>query len=365
MPAKILNKLLIHPVDFDCNMACGYCYNGSFGKPVTESKRTISSDLLFKIFDEVGDYLESDKLMVIWHGGEPLLAGKVFFKRAMEIQLEAARGRFTFRNCVQTNGTLVDDEWINLFYEYKIAPSVSIDGPSILHNQVRTFLNNAGTYDKAINAYKMFNTKMRTGLLIVISKINVGQPEIMWQWILDQGIKSLDFLPCLEPEKYQNGCLKYTVTEKEITDFSIKIFNLWFQHADPTIKIRTFKDGIKGQLGGKVNVCSWKGGCLSHISLDPAGNIFPCGRYHCYPETSFGNLNLNSFAEIMDGEKTCNIHRQIADGQKECSECRWYPICNSGCPFLKYAINGHWGGKFVHCGSRQALFSHIRQQISV
>jgi len=365
MSEKILNKLLIHPVDFDCNMACRYCYNGSFGTPVVKSERVISDNLLFKIFDEIYDFLNADKLMVIWHGGEPLLAGKDFFLRAMEIQQEASRGRYSFRNCVQTNGTLVDAEWVDICKRFRIAPSVSIDGCPELHNKVRIFLDGSPTYEKAMGAYNMFRKEMRTGLLLVVSKANVNEPEAIWQWILRENIKSLDILPCLEPEKYHKGCSIYSVSEEEIIDFSVRLFDLWFEHADPSIRIRTFKDGIKGQLGGHVNVCSWKGGCLTHISLDPNGNIFPCGRYHCYPETSFGNLNQSSLAEIMESSKTKTIHRLIAEGQKECVGCKWYKICNSGCPFLKYAINGHWGGRYIHCRSRQALFTHIRERISI
>lgn len=361
--AKMLNKVLIHPVDFDCNMACGYCYNGSFGRSVLNSERVISDKLLFKIFDEVYDWLVSDKLMVIWHGGEPLLAGKEFFRNAIKIQTEAARGRYVIKNGIQTNGTLVDEEWVDLCAELGIVPSVSLDGPLHLHDKVRTFSDGSSTYSRALSGYNLFRERMRTGLLLVVSRSNVREAEAIWRWILDQRIDSLDFLPCFEPEGYRAGRTFHTITEAEIAKFSIKLFDLWFDHADPAIKIRTFKDGIKGQLGGRVNVCSWKGGCLTHVSLDPDGNVFPCGRYHCYPETSFGSLNNLSFSGIMDGAKTRSIHAQIAEGQKECAECCWYPICHSGCPFLKYAVNGHWGGSSIHCQSRKVLFSYIRKRI--
>lgn len=362
---NLINKLLIHPVDFDCNMSCGYCYNGSYGNQVVISQSVIPEKLLCKLFSEIINVCSGNKIVVIWHGGEPLLAGKEFYRRAIEIQKQIGGGKYVFRNCVQTNGTLIDNEWVDLFRELNIEPSVSIDGCARLHNQVRTFLDGSPTYDKAIVAYNMMRNKgLRTGLLMVISKINVNEPETIWQWILDQKIKSLDFLPCLEPEQYRAGKPLYTVSEEEIVKFSIKMFDLWFDYADPSIKIRTFRDGIKGQLGGKVNICSWKGGCLNHISVDPMGNIFPCGRYHCFPETNFGNLNDFSISEILEGLKTRCIHQAISDGQKECVGCRWYSICHSGCPFLKYAINGHWGGHFVHCHSRQKLFAHIRKRIT-
>lgn len=360
----LLVKLLITPVDFDCNMTCGYCYNGSFRTPCTKPNKVISMDTIYKIFDQVVPLLKSDQLVVIWHGGEPLLTGQDFYREVVQVQKKSARGRYRITNCMQTNGTLIDESWADLLAELKIGPSVSIDGPIPLHDSIRVFIDGKPTYELAMRGYRLLQARdINTGMLMTISQNNVRQVEAIWNWVLKERIPHFDFLPCIEPELWRNGKQMYGLTTEDVAEFSIHLFNLWFDHGNPNIKIRTFRDTIKGLIGGHVNICSWKAGCLQHISFDASGNAFPCARYHCYPETRFGNINQQAFAEIMESPTTKWVHRGIADGQEKCKGCKWNPICGSGCPFLKYALHGTWNGHYVHCQSRQALFEHVKKRI--
>lgn len=361
---KILVKLLITPVDFDCNMQCGYCYNGSARTVTDKPNKIISMDTIYNIFDQIVPVLKSNRLVVIWHGGEPLLAGQNFYREAIETQKKAVAGRYKVTNCVQTNGTLVDDSWADLLAELKIGPSVSVDGPAFLHDSIRTFGNGNSTYNSVMRGYRLLQQKdLNTGMLMVISKNNVENVKDIWNWVLEQQIPHFDFLPCIEPEFWRQGKQVYGLSTEEIAEFSIKLFDLWFDYGDPNIKIRTFRDAIKGQIGGKVNVCSWKAGCLQHISFDASGNAFPCARYHCYLETKMGNINKQTFSEIMTTPETQKVHTGIAEGQAKCRGCKWNHMCGSGCPFLKYALYGSWNGPYVHCDSRKALFEHVKSRI--
>lgn len=360
----MLIKLLITPVDFECNMICGYCYNGSSHSLRDAPTKIISMDIIHKIFNEITPLLKGDQLVVIWHGGEPLLAGRDFYREAVKVQKKAAGNRYRITNCVQTNGTLVDDEWANLLAELKIGPSVSIDGPRHAHDAIRVFGDSKPTYDLAMRGYRLLQSRdLNTGMLMTISQANVRKVDDIWNWILEQNIPHFDFLPCIEPELWRQGQRLYGLTSDEAAEFSIRLFDLWFDYKDPRIKIRTFRDAIKGQMGGRVNICSWKAGCLQHISFDASGSAFPCARYHCYPETKMGNIEQQSFAEIMESATTKVVHEGIAHGQESCKDCKWNSICGSGCPFLKYALHGSWDSPYVHCKSRQALFAHVRSRI--
>lgn len=360
----LLVKMLITPVDFSCNMACGYCYNGSARISCVSAPKTISMDTLYRIFDEVYPLMKGMRLFVVWHGGEPLLAGKDFYREAMKVQKSAVKDRYHVINCMQTNGTLIDEEWANLLSQLKIGPSVSIDGPPDLHNRVRVYLNGGSTYQQAMCGYRLLQKEnLNPGMLMVISQNNVNHPEEIWRWILEEKIPHFDFLPCIEPELWRQSKKLHGLSPEEVSDFSIRLFDLWFDHGDPNIKIRTFRDVIKGQLGGRVNVCSWKAGCFQHISFDSSGNAFPCARYHCYPETKMGNIMDQSFSEIMMSDRTQWVHEGIITGQQKCTSCKWNPICGAGCPFLKYALHGDWNGSFVHCQPRQTLFRHVCDRI--
>lgn len=359
-----LIKLLITPVDFDCNMACGYCYNGSAWQPCAKPSRVISMETVYKIFDEIVPILKGDHLTVIWHGGEPLLAGQDFYREALEVQARAVAGRYHVTNCMQTNGMLVDEQWADLLAQLKIGPSVSMDGPKELHDSIRVMVDGSPTYDLVMRGYHLLQSRdINTGMLMVISQSNVRYPERIWRWILEEKILHFDFLPCIEPERWREGKQVHGLSTEEVAEFSIRFFDLWFDHGDPNIRVRTFRDAIKGQLGGRVNVCSWKAGCVQHISFDASGNAFPCARYHSYPETCMGNIGELSFSDIMATPVARWVREGIATGQSQCRNCKWQPICGSGCPFLKYALSGNWEGHYVHCKSRQALFEHVRKRI--
>ena len=361
-----LVKLLITPVDSDCNMACGYCYNGSSRVECLKPNKVISLDLVYKIFDQIQPYLKGKRLVVIWHGGEPLLAGQEFYREAIKVQEEAVKGRYAITNCMQTNGTLIDEAWADTLADLRIGPSVSIDGPAWLHDKIRKNIDGSPTYEKAMNGYRLLqNRDINTGMLVVVSRANFQYVKEIWEWVLAERIPHFDFLPCIEPELWKIGQQVYGLSTDEVAKFSIDFFDLWFNHGDPEVKIRTFRDAIKGQLGGKVNICSWKEGCLQHISFNASGKAFPCARYHCYEETSMGDISHESFEMIMQSAKTKWVHDGISFGQSQCKDCDWNYICGSGCPFLKYALHGKWDAPFVHCKSRQALFRHVEQKIFV
>ncbi len=363
MPGPLM-KLLITPVDFSCNMACRYCYNGSFRKPSTVPIETISMGTLYRIFDQIPPLLQGNHLFVIWHGGEPLLAGEDFYREALQVQKKASAGRYAITNCMQTNGTLVDEAWADLLAELKIGPSVSVDGPAHLNDNVRTYLNGAPTYGDIMRGYRLLRSRdLNAGMLMVISQKNVKEAKAIWKWILQEKIPHLDFLPCIEPELWRRHQQQYGLSPQEVAAFFTEMFDLWLDHGDPAINIRTFRDAVKGQLGGKVNICSWKAGCLQHISFDAAGNVYPCARYHSYPETRLGNIQEITFPEILKTKKADWVRQGIADGQERCAPCKWNSICGSGCPFLKYALHGSWNAQYIHCQPRQALFSHVRERI--
>lgn len=346
-------KLLITPIDSDCNMTCGYCYNGSHHKPRIKPDRIISLDLIHKIFDEITPFLKGNRLVVIWHGGEPLLAGKEFYREAIKTQRAAIAERYQVTNCMQTNGILIDESWADLLGELKIGPSVSVDGPEELHDSIRKNIDGGPTYQQAMRGYRLLQQRdINTGMLVVISRANFLHPEKIWEWVLEEKIPHFDFLPCIEPELWKQGKQIFGLEPDDVAKFSIDFFDLWYNHGDPSIKIRTFRDAIKGLLGGKVNICSWKEGCLQHISFDANGQAFPCARYHCYQETSMGDLNNHTLNTIMQSQKSKWVHDGIAYGQNQCRSCDWNHICGSGCPFLKYALHGKWDAPFIHCKSR-------------
>lgn len=349
----------------ECNLQCGYCYNGSHRNSVNKPSKIISDEILYKIFTEIYPFCKDEHFLdIIWHGGEPLLAGQEFYRRAVAIEKECLGGKIKLINGIQTNSTLVDDSWCEFFKEFDFLPSTSLDGPQFLHDQIRIDSKGRGSYARALKGYQLIKSYgIRCGLLVVITSANVDYPNEIFKWILDTGITSLDFLLCTEPEKRRENKPTFEASQEQAIKFMTELFDLWFKRDDPNLKVRTFRDVLLSEMGGRPNICSWRLGCLKHVSFDEFGNVFPCARFNVFSETSFGNIIENSLEDILSGSHTKQIHKAIADGATECQSCEWQRACGSGCPFLKYAIHGKFDGSFIHCGVRKALFRHIRQSI--
>ncbi len=357
----MISKALILPIGLTCNLRCKYCVNNNqrtFGNSKAEP---MSEEVLYRIFTELKPVVDKDRpLTIIWHGGEPTLAGIEFYKTAMEIEKKVF-GDKQIKNGIQTNATLINDDWCRFFKKENFRPSTSLDGPAYLHNKLRINAKGEGTYEKVMEGYKLMKSYgLRVGCLGVITPENVDYPEQIVDWLIENDISSWDFLFCVEPPESDSGL---TPSNEKSINFSIRLFDEWFKRDKPEIRIRTFRIILKTELGGEPDICSWKLGCLNFISFDNFGNAYLCAKFHAYPETSYGNVVENSLEEILESPKVKAMHKTIAESQKKCQGCKWLSACGGGCSFIKYAFYKRFDAPFIHCEVRRAIFDHIAKKI--
>ena len=317
--------------------------------------------VLRRIFLELST-VSSDEtpLEIIWHGGEPTLAGIDFYRMAVDMQREIFPNK-EVKNGIQTNGTLINDDWCRFFQEVGFRPSVSMDGPKDLHDKLRVNSANRGTYEKVISGYRLMKAYgLHVGSLGVITSYNVRHPEMIINWLIENNITSWDFLFATETPEADSGL---NPELKEAEDFSIRLFDYWFDKDNPDIKIRTFRTMLKSLVGGSPSICSWKSGCLTFISFDIDGNAYLCAKFHVYPETSYGNIMEKSLNDMIENPRVKTMHREIVEAQKSCSDCRWLRGCGGGCSFIKYAFHKKFNAPFEHCGIRSSLFEHIERAV--
>ena len=357
----MISKVLILPVGLACNLRCGYCVNNNQRNFSNSKVKLMSEEVLYQIFTELKSVIDKNKpLTIIWHGGEPTLAGIEFYKLAVEMEKKVF-GDKQVKNGIQTNATLINDDWCRFFKKEDFRPSTSLDGPAYLHDRLRIDAKGKGTYDKVIKNYKLMKSYgLRVGSLGVITPKNVDYPEQIVNWLVKNNISSWDFLLCTESPESDSGL---TLSNEKAIDFSIRLFDEWFRRDKPEIRIRTFRIILKTELGGEPDICSWKLGCLSFISFDSLGNAYLCAKFHAYPETSYGNVMEDSLEELLKSSKVKAMHKMITKSQKKCQSCKWLSACGGGCSFVKYAFYKKFDAPFVHCEVRQAMFEHIAKKI--
>ncbi len=340
-----------------CNLCCSYCRNRESGK--REVFTVMKSEILEKLFN-VMVANNQKKIQVCWHGGEPLLAGIDFFDRI--IQLEKKFPEKVWINNVQTNATLISEEWAIFFAKNKFNIGVSIDGCQIAHDMERINAGGVGSYKKAIDGVKILRSKnINPGIICTITKRTTPFAKQSLISLIENnftGIAFNAFYNTIDTKFDQFG-----VDDESWFHFLKDIFDLWIKLENPSIRIREI-DQILAWLEGRVsNSCVFKGGCSKWLVINWNGFIYPCerlGRSSC-----FGNVkNINCFDDILSIETFNNWVYKNNILPKSCQSCDIFKFCRNGCVshrIMDEIDNQH----FIYCNSLRRFYKYIKDCLGI
>ncbi|WP_293004977.1 radical SAM protein [Nitrosomonas sp.] len=328
-----IDSYLIKPVSDTCNLRCTYCYEG---EKVIRKNGKMPLSLLEPLTKQIID-ISHDKITISWHGGEPMLRGIDFFKKALFYQNKYNKKDLTIINSIQSNGTLLTNEWIEFILLHNIKIGISVDGPLLLHDKSRIDSNNKGTYNKVKESIKALQQRgINPGIISVIQPHHIGNAKLYFEGIVKLGIRNLDVHPSFG---FHGPSDPTTITAKQFSNFMIELFELWLAFGDHTIRIRAFDEFFKGYLGEKPVVCHNNGGCSKILAINANGEVIPCTRPFHDKEYIFGNLYSTSLHEIIQSSKWKNFVQNEISGQNLSSDCKWKSICYGGCPQHRYSDN--------------------------
>lgn len=337
---------IIKPVGNGCNLQCDYCYvEGRLPKI-----DMISINDAFRITDEVLSQDNVEQVEFLWHGGEPLLRGETFFREVFEYQKKVFRdGMPVYRNCIQSNLTLMNDDWIRFFSEYNINVSTSLDGPKYLHNAHRKSGDGKGTYDLVVDKIRLVqNAGLHINILTVISKTNMAHACEIFENLNALNINSVGFLPCYISSS--NGELKYpTLDPGDYAEFIISFFELYLKHKS-SFTIREFDQMFGSILGRRPDMCNYTGSCDNFICIDNNLEVYACDKSP-HSNQYFGNLSTANLNEILNQRE--HFIRDIGVMSSECTVCEYLRYCNNGCYNLRE------NGKYRFCEDRKKVFCFL------
>ena len=345
---------LIKVVGNFCNLHCRYCYYYKND----QSKRTIMEyDLLEKF---IAEYLKlfSGKINFIWHGGEPLLAGIPFFKKAVELQKNYARGNHIVKNSIQTNAVLINDDWAQFFKNNDFKVSISIDGNKESHNRFRKDKNGDDTFDKVIKGIKILQKyKVKLVFMQTIIFSNIKNLKDDFLFLVDSlGVQSWGFCPYSVLDKNQIAMPQEHIDNVTMTEYLKECISLWLLKDDPKLRIREIDNYITGVIGKSSNCCAFNGSCTSYLCLNYDGKIYPCFKFSGQDEFLFGDFSKTSLFEILNGAKCREYTKDVNTIHSDCSSCEWKSFCYNGCSALR--VNSI-KGKFYYCEIRKNLFNYL------
>lgn len=341
--------ILFKPVSSLCNLSCGYCYYDQVAAKgrFPESKLDYLVDFVSKMLN---GGIEGVKF--IWHGGEPLLAGKDFFRKTCERLKSSFDDRV--RLGIQTNGTLLDQEWCDLLNDFDMSAGLSLDGPSRLHDLVRTDNKGNGSFTSIIKSIRLLEkNNIEYGVLSVVNSYSIGKAQEIFDFFLKEKIFRYDFLPCYCAD---DNCL--VIEPNKWADFMIEYFDHWFFRDDERIKIRFFEEIIRVLLGGKISLCALSDSCGSFFTIESNGNIYPCDDFVMDGQSRLGNIQDATFESVKFKADLKSSRKNDLKDRYGCWQCEFLQFCGGGCHRFEESFG-------MICKARKKLFSYIKSTTKV
>lgn len=342
-----------------CNLSCKYCFaKRPSASIMTEKTAEKIIKALFR-FNGLGA-----ETKFIWHGGEPLLAGIPFYKNVLKVQNSLATDGFQYRNSIQTNGTLLNDEWIDFLRDNAFGVGSSIDGLRELHDAKRRSKKNERTYDKVVgNLMRAKERGLTIGVICVISSETLPYVEEIY---LNMKLLGLPFtMSPVTPNSDQAAVLQ-PLTPAEYTDVLIRLFDVWFDDPQPTITVNPPHSILLGIIyGGMPFYCSADDSCFSKfVSFLPDGSVYPCNRFAGEQGFRLGNINDDDFDAILDKGPRRKLLERTKESLTPCSSCESNSMCRGGCAHHAFAFYGDIMKPDYYCTAFFKAFNHYRERLN-
>jgi len=350
--------LLIKPTGSDCNLDCKYCFYKDRAPEIGRGRQRMSDKVLEKL---IKDYMQLRFPMAgfAWQGGEPTLMGLDFYKKAVELQQEYGSPGRQVSNSLQTNAILLDDRWCQFLHDYKFLVGISIDGPKELHDYYRKDFSGAGTFDKVMSAIeKCKEYKVEFNTLTLLNDKNVEHPERLFDFLVEQGIRYLQFIPCVELDPVTGRTADFSITPEQYGEFLCRIFDRWYDYGPQNISIRDFDSILSYCITGQHTICTFNKQCSQYIVVEHTGDCFPCD-FFVEPKWRLGNIFETPIEKIAAGARKREFARAKQNLCNKCLLCRHLDVCRGGCmkdriPFDKE----NFGRESYFCESYKRFFDY-------
>lgn len=363
--------VMAKPASSICNLACDYCYYLEKQELYADTrKRTMSDELTERFIREYIEAQTMDEILFTWHGGEPLMRPIAYYKKVIALQREYGRGRH-IENCIQTNGTLINEDWCRLFRENHWLVGLSVDGPKEFHDEYRRTRQGRPTFAKVMRAIEMLNRYgVEWNAMAVVNDFNADYPLEFYRFFKSIGCHYIQFTPIVERrvdgrlasvlEDRTEEVTEMSVTAEQWGDFLCAVFDEWVRADVGEYFVQIFDSTLANWVGQQPGVCTLAETCGHAGVMEWNGDVYQCDHF-VFPEYRLGNIRERSLTEMMYSEKQLRFGADKRDGLPgQCRECEYLFACNGECPknrFIK-TERGERGLNYL-CRGYRKFFSHV------
>ncbi len=355
-------QVMVKPIGAVCNLGCRYCYYLSKKDlyPGPEPFR-MADDLLEAYIVQHIAATPTEWIMFSWHGGEPTVLGLDYFRRIVELQRKHRPPGREILNGMQTNGTLLDDEWCRFLAAEGFAVGLSMDGPKDLHDCHRVDRRDRATHKRVVQAFRLLQRhRVHCDVLCVVHRQNVLRPGLVYRYFKDIGVRFLQFLP-LVARRGDGEVSEQTVPAQDYGAFLCAIFDEWVRRDVGRVNIQNFDEATRPFLGMEHAVCVSRQSCGNIVVLEHNGDVYSCDHF-VDPEHRLGNIRETPLAELLESPALLEFGRNKRERlPRQCRECDVLALCNGGCPKDRLARSpqGEEGLNYL-CSGLKHFYSHSR-----
>ncbi len=326
-------SMMIKPASSACNLRCKYCfYRFIADSRKIANKGKISEEILEQIVRKGLEHADG-VCVFAFQGGEPMLAGLPFYRCFIGLQNRYNCKGVTIRNTIQTNGTLINDEWASFFFDNQFLVGVSLDGPKKIHDFNRIDSGGGGSFIQVMNAIdKLKNNDVDYNILSVVTGKNARLIERTYGFFKKQGFSYLQFIPVLEPIEQERGMKEYYLSIEDYEMYLINIFDLWYSDlkTDKYISIRHIDNWISILLGRSPESCNMKGKCSVQYVIEGDGSVYPCD-FYAFDHWKIADIMESDLKEIAKTKRAkCFIEESLVIPE-QCKKCKYVALCRNGC----------------------------------
>ena len=367
--------VMLKPAGAHCNLACKYCYYLEKNNLYQNSHRHLMSDEMLEQFTR--EYIEAQtmpQVLFTWHGGEPLMRSIDFYKKALALQKKYAHGK-QIDNVIQTNGTLLTDEWCEFFAKNHWLVGISIDGPQEYHDHYRVTPAGKPSWEKVMQGIQLLKKhRVEWNAMAVVNAYNAEHPLEFYHFFRDNGCQYLQFTPIVErlTEHEDGRTLASLVDDREIPladasvtpqqwgNFLCTIFDDWVRHDVGKTFVEIFDCTLANWMGVLPGICAYSKECGHAGVMEHNGDVYSCDHF-VFPEYKLGNIRELSLIDMLYGEKQQTFSRlKHTSLPRQCKECDMEFACHGECPKNRFEKDkyGEPGLNYL-CQGYYQYYSHV------
>lgn len=339
--------VMLKPAGAHCNLACKYCYYLEKNKLYPTAQRHLMSDEMLEQFTR--EYIEAqtmNQVLFTWHGGEPLLRSIDFYRKALSLQQKYAGGR-RIDNVIQTNGTLLTDEWCEFFAQNHWLVGISIDGPQPDHDHYRLTAAGKPSWKKVMQGIKLLKKHgVEWNAMAVVNAYNANHPLEFYRFFKENGCQFLQFTPIVErltrhedgrtlaslADKNEIPLSEASVTPEQWGYFLCAIFDEWVRKDVGKIFVEIFDCTLANWMGISPGICAYSKECGHAGVMEHNGDVYSCDHF-VFPEYKLGNIRDHSLIDMLYGEQQQEFSRlKHSSLPRQCKECDMEFACHGECP---------------------------------